>query len=1083
VTTDDELERAIGDWLLRKEAEPDLLPGTFAHELAPALRETFLRELEELAEIDGLATQAPPRDLPRRFGDFRLLGELGRGAMGVVYDAEQVSTRRRVALKVMHAHVAKDLHSASRFQREAHTAASLQHPGIVRVLGFGETDGAAWLAMERLEGRSLQRLLAAYGVPRDVDHASARVLFDDAKGLARVLADAADALEFAHRNGVVHRDIKPANLVFGDGRAVVLDFGLAKAFDVDAATLTRTGDFLGTPLYMAPEQAIGAENVTPQTDVYSLGAVLYECLCGRPPVLPGPLAAVIDRILNRDAVDPRRLRAGVLEELSRIALQCLAKEPARRYATAAALADDLRRFVDGNAVLARHDGVVSRSLRRLRRRPAIVALLAVVCFSVLAVAISWRQAADSGTRAASLQRQVSLARVDELLGAAPERITVFGGASLRYYSRLGLGEQIVAGASTRSAAADEALRTAEDLVASDPRELEALRVLARARMDVGDDAAATDRAIAALLAHPGATAADRMMAAVHERQRGREAEAQRLRAGLDERDAGVAFWLGFWHQDEQDHDAANAAFTQALDGTLPGEMRYQALLHRGWCRTCPDVARPVEACNDLLQASALRPRYGTPLLLWAALRCLEARRLADLDEPVAAVGKVLGGAEPWVHVLTARVLLALAEGGTTQNGPVSFGAEWSPIAVVPVPAAIANALATTALSLLDGVLAKGDSFEAAFHRVAALALVGRHDDAFAASDRLLASAPPSRHAIVDLQRARVHLAAGSPKLAQQSLRAALDKDKDLLAAWLLRARVCAHVGDANGRLEATCRAIQLLATSARETSVFPDAAVQLPELQLTRARLLAVLGRKGEAIELLRTGDFGGALAGEFSPRVRLQRNLLLERLGAEALGDVAEPGLSSPLRWLHGAAFPSETDTSGVLVAVRRDWLPGGYLAALADSDACGAEQLQVRGLRAPSDVATASVQVLIANAVVLAAEPASAAAVIERAQTEIARDAENGEARLLHALMLHLTQRREAKAALTAAAESLPDDLRVRYLLAVVARQAGDRELLKSTLSRGPALLSEHEIDAAATALPLPEPVRGVTLLDVLR
>jgi tetratricopeptide (TPR) repeat protein len=834
---------------------------------------------------------------------------------------------------------------------------------------------------------------------------------------------------------------------------------------------------------MAPEVWRGEPAVT-RSDVYSLGAVLYECLCGRPPVPPGPLAAVIDAILNRDSVDPRRLRAGVPEELSRIALQCLAKEPERRYATAAALADDLRRFVDGNAVLARHDGVVSRSLRRLRRRPAIAALLAVVCIAVLAVVISWRQTANSDMRAASLQRVVSVARVDELLGAAPERITVFGGASLRYYSRLGLGEQIVGGASTRSAAADEALRTVEELVAGDPRELEALRVLARARMDVGDDAAATDRAITTLLAHPGATAADRMMAAVHERQRGREAEAQRLRAGLDERDAGVAFWLGFWHQDEQDHEAAIAAFTRALDaGTLPGEQRYQALLHRGWCRTCPDVARPVEACDDLLQASALRPRYGTPLLLWAALRCLQARRPADLDEPVAAVGKVLGGAEPWVHVLTARVLLALAEGGTTQSGPVCFGAEWSPIAVMPVPAAIANALATTALGLLDGVLSKGEAFEPAFHRVAALALVGRHADALAAADRLQASSPPSRHAMVDLQRARVHLCGGSPKLAQQTLQSALDKDHDLVAAWLLRARVCAHVGDATGQLEASQRAIELLARSARESSVFPDAAVQLPELQLTRARLLAVLGRKGEAIELLRKGDFGGALAGEFSPRVRLQRNLLLQQLGAEALAGVVAPGPSSPLRWLHGAGAPSDGDTSGMLAAVRRDWLPGGTLAEFEVRDACCAEQLQLRGLRAPSDIATAPVQVLIANAAALAAAPASAAAVIERARTEIARDSENGEARLLHALMLHLTNKREARAELAAAAESLPDDLRVRYLLAVVARQAGDRELLRTTLSRGHTLLSEHEIDAAAAAVSLPEQVRGVTLLDPLR
>ncbi|MGB3967807.1 MAG: serine/threonine-protein kinase, partial [Planctomycetota bacterium] len=367
MTDDDRLDQAIGDWLLRKEAEPSLLPGEFAHDLPEPLRSVFLRELEAIAEVDGLTIAAPSRDLPRRFGDFRVLGELGRGAMGAVYDAEQVSTGRRVALKVVHPHVARDLSSAARFQREARTAAALQHPGIVPVLGFGETDGAAWLAMARIEGRSLQRLLAAVADPRDVDHDRAKDLFREPRRLAQALAEAADALEFAHRDNVVHRDVKPANLMVTDeGRVVVLDFGLATAREPDAPTLTRTGDFLGTPLYMAPEQAVGAQNGTPASDVYALGAVLYECLCGATPVASGPLATVLDAILNRDPVDPRRRRAGVPDELARIALQCLEKEPARRYASAGALADDLRRFVDGSGVHARRSGVLGRSLRRLR---------------------------------------------------------------------------------------------------------------------------------------------------------------------------------------------------------------------------------------------------------------------------------------------------------------------------------------------------------------------------------------------------------------------------------------------------------------------------------------------------------------------------------------------------------------------------------------------------------------------------------------------------------------------------------------------------------------------------------------------
>jgi tRNA A-37 threonylcarbamoyl transferase component Bud32 len=391
--------------------------------------------------------------------------------MGSVFDAEQVSTGRRVALKVLHPHVAQDARSASRFQREARTAAALVHPGIVPVLAFGTTDGAAWLAMARVDGCSLQRLLAAVDDPRDVDHDRARALLDDPKRLARVIAETADALEFAHRRGVVHRDVKPANLMLDDeGRAVVLDFGLATACEPDAASLTRTGEFLGTPLYMAPEQAVGAENGTARSDVYALGAVLYECLCRRPPVAPGPLATVIDAILNREPLDPRRARPGVPGELARIALQCLEKEPGRRYPTAAALAADLRRFVDGSVVLARNSGLVGRTLRRLRRRPAVAVLAALLCVAVPASLAAWAFAGRADAQAAQLLRERDLARVDELLAGAPERLTVFGGASLRFYARLGLGERIDDGTSRRSPAAAQALALADALVAADPDE-------------------------------------------------------------------------------------------------------------------------------------------------------------------------------------------------------------------------------------------------------------------------------------------------------------------------------------------------------------------------------------------------------------------------------------------------------------------------------------------------------------------------------------------------------------------------------------------------------------------------------------
>jgi serine/threonine protein kinase len=268
--------------------------------------------------------------------------------------------------------VAGDLRSAARFQREARTAASLVHPCIVPILGFGEEQGCSWLAMGLVEGRSLQRLLAARDAPGDVDHARANEVLGDPRWLATALADAADALDFAHRKNVVHRDVKPGNLMVGDdGKLLVLDFGLASARPGDESTesLTRTGDFLGTPLYMAPEQTAGADAATARSDVYALGAVLYECLCGAPPVPPGPLPAVLDAIRSRDPDDPARRRAGVPPELGRVAMQCLEKEPARRYESAAALADDLRRFVDGQPVRARaRPGAEDRAARAAAAR-------------------------------------------------------------------------------------------------------------------------------------------------------------------------------------------------------------------------------------------------------------------------------------------------------------------------------------------------------------------------------------------------------------------------------------------------------------------------------------------------------------------------------------------------------------------------------------------------------------------------------------------------------------------------------------------------------------------------------------------
>lgn len=1080
---EDELDRAIGDWLLRKEDDPALLPGDFARQLPPALRSVFLHEIESLADLDVAATQAAPRDLPRRFGDFRILGEVGRGAMGAVFAAEQVSRGRRVALKVMHQHVAGEPQARSRFRREAHTAASLEHPGIVPVLDFGETDGCAWLAMAYVDGRSLQRLIAAARDPRDIDHARAEQVLGDPRRVAAALADVAEALAFAHDHGVVHRDVKPANLmVDAAGRFLVLDFGLATALDRDAPTLTRTGDFFGTPLYMAPEQAKGAENGTPASDVYALGAVLYECIAGVPPVAPGPLAAVLDAILRVDVVDPRRRRAEAPEALARIALQSLEKDPRDRYPSAAALAADLRRFARGEPVTARSSGVV-RTLRRWRRRPRrLVVGMLVVAMLGLAIAFAWRQSTVAG----DLQTRLDLQRVDEVLARSPERVTAFGGASRRFYARLGLvglGERD----GGRSQAAADALALAEAALLRAPGDLAVRRTLAIARIDVGDDAVASDKAIRSVLAHADCTAADRTMAAVWLRQQGRDDEALALRAPLASTDPDVAYWLGFWHQDEQDHGRAIDAFTRALAGVgLSPERRFWALLHRGWCHTCPDVLQLQAAQDDLLQAAALRPQHATPQLLVAALRCLLAEEPSDLEGPVAMVQKALDGAEPWLHVLAARVLLAMAEAGTVASGPLAFGAEFSPVAVLPVRPEFAGAFANLALGLLDGVVARaGAETEAQLLRVTALAMLGRGGDALQAAARLRETSPAANAAAVDLQIARVHLANGSPARALAVLGPVLALEPASIPARRLEALAAAKVGDAARQLAALDALAQRLATTAREVSVFPDAAAMLPEVQLARVRVLQSLGRGDDARRLLRDGDFGGPLAGADSVRVQAQRRALLAAtFGAEATASAPAPTIasSSPLHWLlapaPAAGDPAIVADAAVRAALWRGWLPAS-VPVVADPRID--PLLQRFGQQVPGNVDSAPFAAVAANVAALAATPGGADRVLARVEAQLAATPEHEEARLLRAVLLHRSGRdREALDFLRRSGAHIGDDLRVRYLSAVIARSLGERDLLRAVLHRGHGTLSANELDLAGALVPIAPRPRGSELLS---
>ncbi len=349
----------------------------------------------------------------RRLGDFEIVRQLGRGGMGIVYEARQLSLNRKVALKVLPFSLGGTARVLARFKREAEAAARLHHTHIVPVYAIGEEDGFYFYAMELIEGPSLDRVLAQMreqALPSRQDstsseksqppgtlpnHAEAAVpalsagttsslgsgshYFDQ---VARLIADVADALDHAHKQGVLHRDIKPSNLLLSpDGRLSITDFGLARLLEQPGITVP--GEFAGTPAYVSPEQAMaGPIPIDHRTDVYSLGATLYELLTLRPPFLSESRDQLLAQVLTKEPLPPRRLNKAVPRDLETICLKALEKDPDQRYQTAAALADDLRRYVNRFAIAARRAGPVARMVKWARRHPGVSAALAAVLLAV-----------------------------------------------------------------------------------------------------------------------------------------------------------------------------------------------------------------------------------------------------------------------------------------------------------------------------------------------------------------------------------------------------------------------------------------------------------------------------------------------------------------------------------------------------------------------------------------------------------------------------------------------------------------------------------------------------------------------------
>jgi serine/threonine-protein kinase len=287
------------------------------------------------------------------FGEYELLGELGRGGMGVVYKARDRSLNRVVAIKMILPGALPGPAELQRFHSEAAAAARLQHSHIVSVHRVGVIVGRPFYSMDYIEGPSLAQRLAQGPLP--------------GRGAARYLVPVARAIHHAHLQGILHRDLKPGNILLDSGdQPRVTDFGLAKQLSTEAGQ-TRTGAVLGTPSYMAPEQAAGRKDLGPACDIYGLGALLYELLTGRPPFQADNPIDTLMQVIEREPAPPRLVNPAIDRDLETICLKCLAKNGKERYATAADLADDLERYVNGEAIRARSLNVMDRLARTLER--------------------------------------------------------------------------------------------------------------------------------------------------------------------------------------------------------------------------------------------------------------------------------------------------------------------------------------------------------------------------------------------------------------------------------------------------------------------------------------------------------------------------------------------------------------------------------------------------------------------------------------------------------------------------------------------------------------------------------------------